>query len=99
MPALSLLRGQACVKLSMPKMWTLWRSARQQLSLRHLWRIRLSSIQPTRASGITASLRLRAVGSCLIAATWTAIRLWKGEARNVCEAERDAKGLEATIWY
>jgi predicted RNase H-like nuclease len=32
-------------------------------------------------------------------AAWTAKRVYKGEARNVCEPERDAKGLEATIWY
>ena len=32
-------------------------------------------------------------------AAWTALRLWKGEARQVCEPERDTKGLEATIWY
>jgi len=32
-------------------------------------------------------------------AAWTAIRICKGEARSVCEPERDAKGLEATIWY
>jgi predicted RNase H-like nuclease len=32
-------------------------------------------------------------------AAWTALRLWKGEARQVCEPERDTKGLEATIRY
>jgi len=32
-------------------------------------------------------------------AAWTAIRICKGEARRVCEPERDAKGLQATIWY
>jgi predicted RNase H-like nuclease len=32
-------------------------------------------------------------------AAWTALRLWKGEARQVCEPERDDKGLMATIWY
>jgi predicted RNase H-like nuclease len=32
-------------------------------------------------------------------AAWTALRLWKGEARQVCEPERDDKGLIATIWY
>jgi predicted RNase H-like nuclease len=33
------------------------------------------------------------------AAAWTAVRLWKGEARQVCEPERDDEGLMATIWY
>jgi predicted RNase H-like nuclease len=32
-------------------------------------------------------------------AAWTALRRCKGEARRVCEAERDAKGLETAIWY
>lgn len=32
-------------------------------------------------------------------AAWTALRICKDEARRVCEAERDAKGLETTIWY
>jgi predicted RNase H-like nuclease len=32
-------------------------------------------------------------------AAWTALRICKGEARRVCEAERDAKGLETAIWY
>jgi predicted RNase H-like nuclease len=32
-------------------------------------------------------------------AAWSALRLWKGEAHQVCEPERDTKGLEATIWY
>jgi hypothetical protein len=32
-------------------------------------------------------------------AAWTALRLWKGEACQVCEPERDTKGLGATIWY
>lgn len=32
-------------------------------------------------------------------AAWTALSICKGEARCVCKAERDAKGLEATIWY
>jgi len=32
-------------------------------------------------------------------AAWTALRLWKGEARQVCEPERDDEGLMATIWY
>lgn len=32
-------------------------------------------------------------------AAWTALRICKGEARRVCESKRDAKGLEATIWY
>lgn len=32
-------------------------------------------------------------------AAWTALRFWKGEARQVCEPEQDEKGLEATIWY
>jgi predicted RNase H-like nuclease len=31
--------------------------------------------------------------------SWTALRLWKGEARQVCEPERDAKALETTVWY
>jgi predicted RNase H-like nuclease len=30
---------------------------------------------------------------------WTALRICKGEAKRVCEPERDANGLEATIWY
>jgi predicted RNase H-like nuclease len=30
---------------------------------------------------------------------WTAQRIHKGEAQRVCESERDAIGLEATIWY
>ncbi len=32
-------------------------------------------------------------------AAWTALRIYRGEARRVCEAERDARGLETTIWY
>jgi predicted RNase H-like nuclease len=32
-------------------------------------------------------------------AAWTALRLLKGKAHRVYELERDAKGLEATIWY
>jgi len=32
-------------------------------------------------------------------AAWTALRLHKGEARSVCEPERDLKGLSGTIWY
>jgi predicted RNase H-like nuclease len=32
-------------------------------------------------------------------AAWTALRICKREARRVCEAERDARGLAATIWY
>jgi predicted RNase H-like nuclease len=32
-------------------------------------------------------------------AAWTALRLWKGEARQVCEPECDDEGLMATIWY
>jgi predicted RNase H-like nuclease len=32
-------------------------------------------------------------------AAWTALRLWKGEARQVCEPERDEKELMANIWY
>jgi predicted RNase H-like nuclease len=32
-------------------------------------------------------------------AAWTALRLWKGEARHVCDPERDNEGLIATIWY
>lgn len=33
------------------------------------------------------------------AAAWTALRLSRGEARRVCEPERDEKGLEVAIWY
>jgi predicted RNase H-like nuclease len=32
-------------------------------------------------------------------AAWSALRLHKGEARSVCEPERDEKGRETTIWY
>jgi predicted RNase H-like nuclease len=32
-------------------------------------------------------------------AAWTALRICKGEARRVCEPERDDKGLIGTIWY
>jgi len=32
-------------------------------------------------------------------AAWTALRMRRGEARRVCEPERDANGLETTIWY
>ncbi len=32
-------------------------------------------------------------------AAWTAQRIHKGEAQGVCEPERDANGLEATIWH
>jgi predicted RNase H-like nuclease len=32
-------------------------------------------------------------------AAWTAIRLHNGEARSVCDPQRDAKGLMAGIWY
>ena len=32
-------------------------------------------------------------------AAWTALRLWQGEARQVCEPETDEKGLAATIWF
>ena len=32
-------------------------------------------------------------------AGWTALRICKGEAKQVCEPERDANGLETTIWY
>jgi predicted RNase H-like nuclease len=32
-------------------------------------------------------------------AAWTALRICKGEAKQVCEPERDANGLETTIWY
>lgn len=32
-------------------------------------------------------------------AAWAALRICKGEARRVCEAERDAKGLQVAIWY
>jgi len=31
--------------------------------------------------------------------SWTALRLWNGKARQVCEPERDQKGLMVTIWY
>jgi predicted RNase H-like nuclease len=32
-------------------------------------------------------------------AAWTALRIWNGEAYRVCDPERDANGLETTIWY
>jgi predicted RNase H-like nuclease len=32
-------------------------------------------------------------------AAWTAIRISNGEARRVCEPERDDRGLEVAIWY
>jgi len=32
-------------------------------------------------------------------AAWTALRICRGEARCVCEAARDERGLESTIWY
>jgi len=32
-------------------------------------------------------------------AAWTALRICKGEARRVCEPERDAKGLDVAIWF
>ncbi len=32
-------------------------------------------------------------------AAWTALRICRGEARRVCEPERDANGLETTIWH
>jgi predicted RNase H-like nuclease len=32
-------------------------------------------------------------------AAWTALRINRGEAQRVCEPERDANGLETTIWY
>ncbi len=32
-------------------------------------------------------------------AAWTALRLSSGEARQVCDPERDEKGLLAGIWY
>ncbi len=32
-------------------------------------------------------------------AAWTALRICKNEARRVCEAQRDTRGLEVTIWY
>jgi predicted RNase H-like nuclease len=32
-------------------------------------------------------------------AAWTALKICKGEARRVCEAARDERGLESTIWY
>jgi predicted RNase H-like nuclease len=33
------------------------------------------------------------------AAAWTALRLHRGEARQVCEPEHDGRGLAAGIWY
>jgi predicted RNase H-like nuclease len=33
------------------------------------------------------------------AAAWTALRICKGKAQRVCDPERDANGLETTIWY
>lgn len=33
------------------------------------------------------------------AAAWTAMRIYKGEARQVCEPELDAEGLKMAIWY
>jgi predicted RNase H-like nuclease len=32
-------------------------------------------------------------------AAWTALRIHRGEAQRMCEPERDARGLESTIWY
>ncbi len=32
-------------------------------------------------------------------AAWTALRLSKGEARYVCEPERDSRDLSVTIWF
>ncbi|MGC2208827.1 MAG: DUF429 domain-containing protein [Candidatus Korobacteraceae bacterium] len=32
-------------------------------------------------------------------AAWTALRLHRGQARQVCEPERDGRGLAARIWY
>jgi predicted RNase H-like nuclease len=32
-------------------------------------------------------------------AAWTALRICKGEAQRVCDPERDANGLDTTIWY
>jgi predicted RNase H-like nuclease len=32
-------------------------------------------------------------------AAWTALRIHKSEAQQVCEPERDENGLEARIWY
>lgn len=32
-------------------------------------------------------------------AAWSAIRIHSGEARQVCEPERDQNGLSTTIWY
>jgi predicted RNase H-like nuclease len=32
-------------------------------------------------------------------AAWTTLRIHNGEARQVCEPERDVRGLAATIWY
>jgi predicted RNase H-like nuclease len=32
-------------------------------------------------------------------AAWTALRICRGEAKQVCEPERDANGLDAAIWY
>jgi predicted RNase H-like nuclease len=32
-------------------------------------------------------------------AAWTALRIHNSEARQVCEPERDERGLTASIWY
>ena len=32
-------------------------------------------------------------------ATWTALRICNGKAKQVCEPERDANRSETTIWY
>jgi predicted RNase H-like nuclease len=32
-------------------------------------------------------------------AAWSALSLQRNEARQVCEPERDDRGLAATIWY
>jgi len=33
------------------------------------------------------------------AAAWTALRIQRGEAQQVCEPERDERGLAVTMWY
>jgi predicted RNase H-like nuclease len=33
------------------------------------------------------------------AAAWTALRLHKGDALNICNPECDEKGLSVVIWY
>lgn len=32
-------------------------------------------------------------------AAWTALRIYRGQAQQVCEPERDRRGLAAAIWY